>query len=99
MLVQIRGSNPNPNPSPSPNPNPNQVQWERGTDGLLPGPFLTPISMTHAPPTSVLAPMQTIEVGDYVRGDWAARGVLYPGEVGPRPNSNPDPDPDPNPNP
>jgi hypothetical protein len=54
------------------------VQWERGTDGLLPGPFLTPISMTHALPTSVLAPMQTIEVGDYVRGDWAARGVLYP---------------------
>lgn len=60
---------------------PLEVQWERGTDGLLPGPFLTPISMTHALPTSVLAPMQTIEVGDYVRGDWAARGVLYPGEV------------------
>ena len=37
---------------------PLEVQWERGTDGLLPGPFLTPISMTHAPPTSVLAPLQ-----------------------------------------
>ena len=24
---------------------------------------------------------QTLEVGDYVRGDWAGRGVLYPGEV------------------
>merc|ERR1719408_1058430 len=37
--------------------------------------------MTHAPPTSVLAPLQTCEVGDYVRGNWAGRGVLYPGEV------------------
>jgi len=60
---------------------PLEVQWERGTDGLLPGPFLTPISMTHAPPTSVLAPLTTLEVGDYLRGDWAGRGVLYPGEV------------------
>lgn len=60
---------------------PLEVQWERATDGLLPGPFLTPISMTHAPPTSVLAPLQTLEVGDYMRGNWAGRGVLYPGEI------------------
>ena len=24
---------------------------------------------------------QTLEVGDYVRGNWAGRGVLYPGEI------------------
>ena len=74
------------------------MQWERGTDGLLPGPFLTPISMTHAPPTSVLAPMQTIEVGDYVRGDWAARGVLYPYPY-PLPSPSPYPYPSPYPHP
>jgi len=36
---------------------PLEVPWERSRDGLLPGPFLTPISLTHAPPTSVLAPL------------------------------------------
>lgn len=60
---------------------PLEVPWERGKDGLLPGPFLTPISLTHAPPTSVLAPIATFEVGDFVRANWAGRGVLYPGEV------------------
>ena len=60
---------------------PLEVPWERGKDGLLPGPFLTPISLTHAPPTSVLAPIASFEVGDFVRANWAGRGVLYPGEV------------------
>ena len=57
------------------------MPWERAKDGLLPGPFLTPISLTHAPPTSVLAPITTVEVGDFVRANWAGRGVMYPGEV------------------
>lgn len=103
---------------------PLEVPWERSRDGLLPGPFLTPISLTHAPPTSVLAPLarcieppccvrishvfypfptfplcslspellsacaldhdcavRSFEVGDFVRANWAGRGVLYPGEV------------------
>jgi hypothetical protein len=60
---------------------PLEVPWERAQDGLLPGPFLTPISLTHAPPTSVLAPMASFEVGDFVRANWAGRGVMYPGEV------------------
>jgi len=60
---------------------PLEVPWERSRDGLLPGPFLTPISLTHAPPTSVLAPLASFEVGDFVRANWAGRGVLYPGEV------------------
>lgn len=60
---------------------PVQVAWERAKDGLLPGPFLTPISKTHAPPASVQAPLQNFEVGDYVRANWAGRGVLYAGEV------------------
>ena len=38
---------------------PLEVPWERAKDGLLPGPFLTPISMTHTPPTSVLAPQRS----------------------------------------
>ena len=49
---------------------PLEVQWERGTNGLLPGtngllpgPFLTPISMTHAAPTSVLALLQVPSSG------------------------------------
>ena len=45
------------------------------------GPFLTPISLTHAPPTSVLAPSNAYEVGDFIRANWAGRGVLYCGEV------------------
>lgn len=57
------------------------VPWETATDGMLPGPFLTPIALTHAPPTSVLAPLSSCEVGDFVRANWAGRGVLYPGEV------------------
>jgi hypothetical protein len=60
---------------------PLEVGWERAKDGLLPGPFLTPISLTHAPPTSVLAPLTSFEVGDFVRSNWAGRGVMYPGEV------------------
>ena len=60
---------------------PLEVPWEKAKDGLLPGPFLTPISLTHAPPTSVLAPIAIFEVGDFVRGNWAGRGVLYSGEV------------------
>ena len=60
---------------------PLEVPWERAKDGLLPGPFLTPISLTHAPPTSVLAPITNFEVGDFVRANWAGRGVMYPGEV------------------
>ena len=60
---------------------PLEVPWERAKDGLLPGPFLTPISMTHTPPTSVLAPQQSFEVGDFVRANWAGRGVLYAGEL------------------
>mmetsp|Transcript_63197 Transcript_63197/g.105139 ORF Transcript_63197/g.105139 Transcript_63197/m.105139 type:complete len:475 (+) Transcript_63197:101-1525(+) len=60
---------------------PLEVPWEKAKDGVSPGPFLTPISMTHAPPTSVQAPLQTFEVGDYVRANWAGRGVLYAGEV------------------
>jgi len=60
---------------------PLEVPWERAKDGLLPGPFLTPISLTHAPPTSVLAPLTTFEIGDFVRANWAGRGVMYPGEV------------------
>uniref|UniRef100_A0A7S0J618 EF-hand domain-containing protein n=1 Tax=Calcidiscus leptoporus TaxID=127549 RepID=A0A7S0J618_9EUKA len=56
--------------------------WEKGKDGISPGPFLLPISMTmHAPPTSVQAPLGSFEVRDYVRANWAGRGVLYPGEV------------------
>ena len=27
------------------------------------------------------APLQHFEVGDYVRANWAGRGVLYAGEV------------------
>ena len=60
---------------------PLEVPWERAKDGMLPGPFLTPISLTHAPPTSVLAPTASFEVGDFVRANWAGRGVMYPGEV------------------
>ena len=60
---------------------PLDVQWERASEGLLPGPYVTPISMAHAAPPSVLAPLQACEVGDYVRSNWAGRGVLYPGEV------------------
>jgi hypothetical protein len=60
---------------------PLEVPWERAKDGLLPGPFLTPISLTHAPPTSVLAPLANCEIGDFIRANWAGRGVLYPGEV------------------
>lgn len=60
---------------------PLEMPWERAKDGVLPGPFLTPISLTHAPPTSVLAPLTTFEIGDFVRANWAGRGVLYPGEV------------------
>jgi len=60
---------------------PLEVPWERAKDGLLPGPFLTPISLTHAPPTSVLAPISSFEIGDFVRANWAGRGVMYPGEV------------------
>jgi len=37
--------------------------------------------MTHTPPTSVLAPQQSYEVGDFVRANWAGRGVLYAGEL------------------
>ena len=40
--------------------------------------------------------MQTIEVGDYVRGDWAARGVLYPNPY-PLPSPSPYPYPSPYP--
>ncbi|KAL3901097.1 MAG: hypothetical protein SGPRY_012335, partial [Prymnesium sp.] len=57
------------------------VPWERAKDGLLPGPFLTPVSMTHSPPTSILATQQSFEVGDFVRANWAGRGVLYAGEL------------------
>ncbi|KAL1519569.1 hypothetical protein AB1Y20_023083 [Prymnesium parvum] len=60
---------------------PLEVPWERAKDGLLPGPFLTPVSMTHTPPTSVLAPQHSFEVGDFVRANWAGRGVLYAGEL------------------
>jgi len=60
---------------------PLEAPWERAKDGVLPGPFLTPISLTHAPPTSVLAPLTTFEIGDFVRANWAGRGVMYPGEV------------------
>ena len=60
---------------------PLEMPWERAKDGVLPGPFLTPISLTHAPPTSVLAPLTTFEIGDFVRANWAGRGVMYPGEV------------------
>jgi len=60
---------------------PLEVQWEKAKDGFGPGPFLTYVSMTHAPPTSVQAPLHTFEVGDYVRANWSGRGVLYPGEV------------------
>jgi hypothetical protein len=60
---------------------PLEVPWDRAKDGLLPGPFVTPISITHTPPTSVLAPLQNFEVGDFVRANWAGRGVLYAGEL------------------
>ena len=52
---------------------PLDVQWERAAEGLLPGPYVTPISMAHAAPPSVLAPLQACEVGDYVRSNWAGR--------------------------
>jgi len=60
---------------------PLEVSWQKANDGISPGPFLTPISKTHAPPTSVQVPLQSFEVGDYVRANWAGRGVLYAGEV------------------
>ena len=37
--------------------------------------------MSHAPPTSILAPLAAFDVGDFVRANWAGRGVLYLGEV------------------
>uniref|UniRef100_A0A7S4EYY5 EF-hand domain-containing protein n=1 Tax=Chrysotila carterae TaxID=13221 RepID=A0A7S4EYY5_CHRCT len=60
---------------------PLEGSWSRAQDGVSPGPFVLPISVTHTPPPSVLAPHDTLEVGDYVRANWNGRGVFYPGEV------------------
>jgi len=63
-------------------PPPEAQQWERGRYGLLPGPAVTAVhTACHCLPASVLAPAGAYDVGDYVRANWAARGVLYPGEV------------------
>jgi hypothetical protein len=61
---------------------PLEVQWEGGGRGQLPGPVV--LSSTDAcacPPATVLAPAGAHKVGDYVRANWAGRGVFFAGEV------------------
>lgn len=61
---------------------PLEVQWEGGGRGQLPGPFVMFSTDTRAClPASVLAPTGAYKIGDYVRANWAGRGVFYAGEV------------------
>jgi hypothetical protein len=61
---------------------PLEVQWECGGRGRLPGPVvLTSCDERACSPASVLAPAGSHKIGDYVRANWAGRGVFYAGEV------------------